>query len=151
MQFFATLWTVACQTTLSVEFSRQEHWSGLPCPPLGIVLIQVLNLHLLHCRWIRYHWATGEDPRGGKCAMQARLKEPDKVEGIFFSQVFNLSPELLQSLKVTSWVLFLEAKLMIVHFHSTPTLRYAKSLQSCPTLCDPIDGSLPGSPVPGIL
>ena len=27
----------------------------------------------------------------------------------------------------------------------------AKSLQSCPTLCDPIDGSPPGSPGPGIL
>ena len=27
----------------------------------------------------------------------------------------------------------------------------AKSLQSCPTLCDPIDGSPPGSAVPGIL
>ena len=27
----------------------------------------------------------------------------------------------------------------------------AKSLQSCPTLCDPIDRSPPGSPVPGIL
>ena len=27
----------------------------------------------------------------------------------------------------------------------------AKSLQSCPTLCDPIDGSLPGSTFPGIL
>ena len=27
----------------------------------------------------------------------------------------------------------------------------AASLQSCPTLCDPIDGSPPGSPVPGIL
>ena len=27
----------------------------------------------------------------------------------------------------------------------------AKSLQSCLTLCDPIDGSPPGSPVPGIL
>ena len=27
----------------------------------------------------------------------------------------------------------------------------AKSLQSCPTLCDPIDGSPQGSPVPGIL
>ena len=27
----------------------------------------------------------------------------------------------------------------------------AKSLQSCSTLCDPIDGSLPDSPVPGIL
>ena len=32
-----------------------------------------------------------------------------------------------------------------------PMLCYAKSLQSCPTLCDPIDGSPPGSAVPGIL
>ena len=30
-------------------------------------------------------------------------------------------------------------------------LAAAKSLQSCPTLCDPIDGSTPGSAVPGIL
>ena len=30
-------------------------------------------------------------------------------------------------------------------------VRAAKSLQSCPTLCDPIDGSPPGSPAPGIL
>ena len=30
-------------------------------------------------------------------------------------------------------------------------LHAAKSLQACPTLCDPIDGSPPGSPVPGIL
>ena len=27
----------------------------------------------------------------------------------------------------------------------------AKSLQSCPTLCDPVDSSPPGSPIPGIL
>ena len=32
-----------------------------------------------------------------------------------------------------------------------PISATAKSLQSCPTLCDPIDGSPPGSPVPGIL
>ena len=32
-----------------------------------------------------------------------------------------------------------------------PAAAVAKSLQSCPTLCDPIDGSPPGSPVPGIL
>ena len=31
------------------------------------------------------------------------------------------------------------------------TAAAAKSLQSCPTLCHPIDGSPPGSPVPGIL
>ena len=32
-----------------------------------------------------------------------------------------------------------------------PATAAAKSLQLCPTLCDPIDGSTPGSPVPGIL
>ena len=31
------------------------------------------------------------------------------------------------------------------------TAAAAESLQSCPTLCNPIDGSPPGSPVPGIL
>ena len=30
-----TLWTVAGQAPLSMGFSRQEYWSGLPCPPLG--------------------------------------------------------------------------------------------------------------------
>ena len=34
---------------------------------------------------------------------------------------------------------------------SFPAAAAAKSLQSCPTLCDPIDGIPPGSPVPGIL
>ena len=35
VQFFATLWTVACQAPLSMGFSRQEQWSGLPSPTLG--------------------------------------------------------------------------------------------------------------------
>ena len=34
-QLFATPWTVACQASLSMEFSRQEYWSGLPCPSPG--------------------------------------------------------------------------------------------------------------------
>ena len=32
---FVTLWTVAHQATLSMGFSRQEYWRGLPCPPPG--------------------------------------------------------------------------------------------------------------------
>ena len=32
---FATLWTVAHQAPLSMGFSRQEYWSGLPCNPPG--------------------------------------------------------------------------------------------------------------------
>ena len=35
VQLFTTLWTVAYQTSLSMGFSRQEYWSGLPCPPPG--------------------------------------------------------------------------------------------------------------------
>ena len=35
VQLWATLWTVAFQAPLSMGFSRQEHWSGLPRPPPG--------------------------------------------------------------------------------------------------------------------
>ena len=31
VEFFTTLWTIACQASLSTEFSRQEYWSVLPC------------------------------------------------------------------------------------------------------------------------
>ena len=37
------------------------------------------------------------------------------------------------------------------HLHKPTAAAAAKLLQSCPTLCDPIDGSPPGSPIPGIL
>ena len=33
VQLFATPWTVAHQAPLSMGFSTQEYWSGLPCPP----------------------------------------------------------------------------------------------------------------------
>ena len=48
VRLFATPQTVAHQAPLSMEFSRQEYWSGLPSP------LQRLNLHLLcllHCRF----------------------------------------------------------------------------------------------------
>ena len=35
VQFFAALWTVACQVPLSMKFSRQYYWSGLPFPTPG--------------------------------------------------------------------------------------------------------------------
>ena len=35
VKLFATLWTIACQAPLSMGFSRQEYWSGWPCPPPG--------------------------------------------------------------------------------------------------------------------
>ena len=35
VRLFVTPWTVACQTLLSMGFSRQEYWKGLPLPPAG--------------------------------------------------------------------------------------------------------------------
>ena len=35
VQLCATLWTIACQVPLSIGCSRQEYWSGLPCPLPG--------------------------------------------------------------------------------------------------------------------
>ena len=40
---------------------------------------------------------------------------------------------------------------MITLYAAAAAAAAAKSLQLCPTLCNPIDGSPPGSPVPGIL
>jgi len=35
VRLFETLWTVARQAPLSMGFSRQEYWGGMPCPPPG--------------------------------------------------------------------------------------------------------------------
>ena len=43
---FATLWTADCQAPLSTGFSRQEDWSGLPCPPPGLLHWQADSLLL---------------------------------------------------------------------------------------------------------
>ena len=43
VQLFATPWTVACQMPLSMEFSRQEYWSGLPFPTPVVIYIECVN------------------------------------------------------------------------------------------------------------
>ena len=51
VQFCVTLWTVAHQAHLSMGFSKQEYWKGLPCPPPEDLLEPGINpclLSLLH-------------------------------------------------------------------------------------------------------
>ena len=53
VRLFAILWTIARQAPLSMGFSRQEHWSGLPCPPPGDLPdpgIEPVSPSLLHGR-----------------------------------------------------------------------------------------------------
>ena len=44
---FVTPWTVACQAPLSLEFSSQEYWSGLPFPSAGdLPYLTIINLNV---------------------------------------------------------------------------------------------------------
>ena len=55
VRLFVTPWTVACQAPISMGFSRQEYWSGLPHSPPGYLPDPGINLHLLHL----LHWQAG--------------------------------------------------------------------------------------------
>ena len=94
-----SLWTVACQTPLSMRFHRQEYWSGLPFPFPG-------NL---------------SDP-----GVKSMFPTFPSLAGRFLTTERPLKPHILPAAT-------------------------AKLLQSCSTLCDHIEGSPPGSLVPGIL
>ena len=54
VRLFATLWTVAYQAPLSMGFSRQYYWSGLPFPSPGDLPNPRSNLSLPHCRQTLY-------------------------------------------------------------------------------------------------
>ena len=52
VQLFATLWTITRQAPLSMEFSRQAYWSGLPFPSPGDIPNPGIKPGFLHCRQI---------------------------------------------------------------------------------------------------
>ena len=56
---FATLWAVACQSPLSMRFSRQEYWNGLPFPSPGDLPntgIKLASLVSPALAGVLYHW-----------------------------------------------------------------------------------------------
>ena len=66
IRLFETLSTVACKAPLSMGFSRQEYWSGLPCPSPGDLPdpgIEPMSL-ISTCigRQVLYHWCHLESP-----------------------------------------------------------------------------------------
>ena len=63
VRLFTTLWTAAWRAPLSVGFSRQEYWSGLPCPPPGVFPTQELNPGLLDCKPILDHLSHQGSPK----------------------------------------------------------------------------------------
>ena len=111
------------------------------------LIIQCYQLYLL--------WFILDPSDSTSC----ELEGPRKREVLFhFSQTEKCL--CLSLLKLTGQILVPKSASVTFSYSSPPAwpLRYfsiaaaaAKLLQWCPTLCDPIDGSPPGSPVPGIL
>ena len=80
------------------------------------------------------------------CRHLIRLKFGTDLEITYsFSSSYNVSLD-----KIKCWISFYVTKDVLRSLYIYDYAA-AKSFQSCPTLCDPIDGSPPGSPVPGIL
>ena len=60
IRLFVIPWNVSRQVPLSMGFSRQEYWSGLPFPSSGVFTTQGQNLHLLYL----LHWQEDSLPLG---------------------------------------------------------------------------------------
>ena len=115
VRLFTTPWTAAQQAPLSMGFSRQEYWSGVPLPSLALKNAAAAAKALQSCPTVRPH-------RQQPTRLPRPWDSPGKNTGVGCHL-------LLQCMKVKS---------------------ESEVAQSCPTLRDPMDCSLPGSSVHGI-
>ena len=124
----------AHQALPSRGFSRQEHWSVLPCPSPGRESE----------KW-KGSRSVVSDPQRSHGLQTSRLLHPwdfpGKITGVGCHCLLRMS--YLKPSKTHPKI-----SVNVIPFIG---LAAAKSVQACPTLCNPIDGSPPGSPVPGIL
>ena len=136
----ATVWTAAHQAPLSMGFSRQEYWSGTEetrrerdtCTPMFIAALFIIA-------------RTWKQPRCTSADEWIR-----KLWYIYTMEYYSAIKKNTFESVLMRWMI-LESILQSEVSQKEKHQYSAKSLQSCPTLCDPIDGSPPGSPVPGIL
>ena len=79
-------WTVACQALPSMEFSRQEYWSGLPFPSPGHLPKPGIELVLLYCRQIVYCLSNQGSPT--ETILTLKLKELPIFQIILICSVY---------------------------------------------------------------
>ena len=114
VQLFVTPWTVACQAPLSMGFSRQEYWSGLPFPSPG----DLPN--------------SGIEPRSPALQADALFSEPPGKSGI---HIFSLNLSLDSYGQFTQWPckqlkLDVSKTELIIHSLVISTTIHPVSLQS---------------------
>ena len=101
-RLFATPWSVACQVPLSMEFSRQEYWSGLPFPSPG----ESTNLLLSNIWAIIYSWSMKYFLKSTNCCSVTQsfptLCRPMGREAHQASLSFTVSQSLLKFMSTES-------------------------------------------------
>ena len=123
--------TVACQASLSMRFSRQEYWSGWPCPPPG----DLPN--------------PGIEPRSPTLQVDSVPSEPPEkpkktgVGSLSLLQGIFLTQELNWGLLHCTWILYQ------LSYQGSPYQYQFSSVQSLSRvpLCDPMNRSTPSLPV----
>ena len=118
-----------------MEFLRQEYWSGLTFPSPGDFPSPGIELKSPAWQEDSLHWTSWEDPKRGYAYCFLCFLS---VNGYIRRELCSGEDQINLLLSM----IFLFCLLISAA---------AKSLQSCLTLRDPIDGSPPGSPIPGIL
>ena len=129
-----TPWTIAHQAPLSMGFSRQEHWSGLPCPPPGDLPnpgIEPTSLRLLHGRQILYCLNHQGSP-----SLHTNIKL--FLYPLYCWQIDSLCRYFIRFL--LNFFFFFGQN----YFSGGAICSVA---QLCPTLCESMDCSTPGFPV----
>ena len=131
VQLFVTPWTVACQAPLSVGFSRQEYWSGLPFPSL--------KPHRKH---------RLKKKRKENCSGYTRYEE-NRIKAHCYKrdQITKEHSSRRGSKGITNQ----SEKMKKNKGNNKSLCMHAYSLQSCLTLCNPMGHCPPVSSVYGIL
>ena len=85
---FVTPWTVARQASVSMEFSRQEYWSGYPFPSLGDLpdsgikpgspALQGILYHLSHQRACQNSRVASDDNSTTKCELTSQISNSSR-------------------------------------------------------------------------
>ena len=166
-----SLWAVACQASLSMGFSRQEYWNGLPCPlpgdlpypgtePTSLMspaLADGFFTTSTTCHWFIIKEWNSEAARGKRCLGQGVW------EGVWAFHTLCRHASLPKCPHFHHYVTSSVSLLLIMSFSGNfchqhhhqqcfSLLKWESKVlvaQSCVTLCDPIGYSLPGSSVQG--
>ena len=144
----ATPRTAAHHAPPSVGFSRQEDWSGVPRGTGG-------KENPCQCRRLKRHrfdpWIR--NIRWRRAWPPTPVSLPGEAHGqrslVGYSPCGHKESDMSETLSTSERVDVM--KLPLQKLKCCMKTAAAELLQSCPTLCDPIDSSPPGSPVPGIL